>query len=147
MCGSIFEVLPGDDFIFTQQLVGQWPLGNQNARRSRRAALLDAGMKERKPTGDIEQRSGLRPDVILKCFGILPGKYQRDAIPVLGATRQLVAGFRPVRGIAPNQSLPWSSQTVVFDGEIITGCFPWTLHWSAWIKVKRAKRTYDLWRG
>ena len=98
MSAAVFEVMPGDDFNFTQPLVGQWPVGNQNARRSRRAALLDAGMKERKPTGDIEQRSGLRPDVILKCFGIRPGKYQRDAIPVLGATRQLVAGFSARKG-------------------------------------------------
>ena len=146
MSGLVFDVMPRDVFIFTQPLVGQWPVGNQNARRSRRAALLAAGMKERKATGDEEQRSGLRPDVVLKCLGIRPGKYQRDAISVLGATRQPVAGFWPVRGITPNQSLPWSSQTVVFDGEIITGCFPWTLHWSAWIKVKRAKRTDDFWR-
>ena len=147
MSGFVFEVMPGDDFIFTQPLVGQRPVGNQNARRSRRAALLAAGMKERKPTGDEEQRSGLRPDVILKGFGIRPGKNQREAIPVLGATLQPVAGFRPVRGITPNQSLPWSSQTVLFDGEMISGCFPWTLHWSAGIKVKRAKRTDDFRRG
>ena len=94
--------MPGDDFIFTQPLVGQWSVGNQNARRSRRAALLAAGMKERKATGDEEQRSGLRPDMILKCLGIRPGKYQRDAITVLGATRQPAAGFRPVRGITKN---------------------------------------------
>lgn len=85
--------------------------------------------------------------MVLEPPRVRSGEYERETIVVYGTLGKPVAGFWAVWRIAPDQSLPRSSQAVVFDGEVPVGRRPWTLHWSAWIKVKRAKCSDDFWRG
>jgi len=99
--------MPPDEFVITQPLVGQSSVGNQHTWRSRRATLDAAGVKEGKPARDEVQGSGVWPDLVLEPLGISPGKYQRQAIPVVNALGQPVAGFGAVGWIAPDQPLPW----------------------------------------
>ena len=73
-----------------------------------------------------------------------PGENQREAIVVLGATGEPIAGLRAVGWIAPDESLPRSQQTVVFDGEMICGSFPGTFDRCAGVEVERAECPDDF---
>ena len=57
--------------------------------------------------------------MVLKPFGISPRKYQHEAIPVGSTLGEPVTGFGAVGWIAPDQSLPFFRQSIIFDGEVI----------------------------
>ena len=133
------KILAGDDLIIAQPLVGQLTEGNQHARRSRRAARITVHMTERKPTSDEEQRFGERPNRLLKRLCVGAGKNQREAIVVFGTTGEPIARLRAVGWIAPNQSLPFFRQAIVFDGEVIGCCCPGTFDRCTGVEVERAE--------
>lgn len=103
-------------------------------------------MKKEQPARDEVQGSGVRPDLVLKPFGISPGKYQRQAVPMGGALGQPVARFWPIWRIAPDQSLPRSSQSVVLDGVMGASSFPRAFDRRTGVEVEWSKRIYNDWR-
>ena len=81
--------------------------------------------------------------MVLKPFGISPRKYQHEAIPVGSKLGEPIAGFGAVGWIAPDESMPRSKQTVIFDGVVIGRRCPGAFHWRARVEVERAERVYD----
>src|ERR1035437_2756389 len=86
----------------------------------------------------------MRPHMVLGTLCVRPGENERETIVVCGTLGEPVTGFWTVGRIAPDESLPRSQQTVVFDGEIICGSFPWTLDWRARVEVERAECLDDF---
>ena len=104
-------------------------------------------MTERKTTGDEEQRFGERPNRLLKRLRVGAGKNQSETIVVFGTTGEPIARLRAVGWIAPNQSLPFFRQAIVFDGEVIGCCCPGTFDRCTGVEVKRTERGDDVrWR-
>ena len=81
--------------------------------------------------------------MVLKPFGISPCKYQHETIPVGGTLGEPIAGFGAVGRIAPDESVPRTSQAVVFDGEMIRGGCPGAFYRRARVQVERAERIND----
>ena len=82
--------------------------------------------------------------MVLEPLCVRPGENERETIIVCGTLGEPVTGFGAVGRIAPDESLPRSQQTVVFDGEIICGSFPWTLDWRTRVEVERAECLDDF---
>ena len=77
--------------------------------------------------------------MVLEPLRVRPGENERETIVVLSTTGEPIAGLRAVWWIAPDESLPRSQQTVVFDGEVIRRCCPGTFDWGAGVEVERAE--------
>ena len=63
---------------------------------------------------------------------------------MFGTTGEPVARLRAVGWIAPDESLPRSQQTVVFDGEVIGCCCPRTFDRCTGVEVERAECLDDF---
>ena len=82
--------------------------------------------------------------MVLEPLRVRPGENERETIVVLSTTGEPIAGLRAVWWIAPDESLPRSQQTVVFDGVMIDCRFPWTLDRRAGIEVEWAECPDDF---
>ena len=77
--------------------------------------------------------------MVLEPLCVRPGENERETIVVCGTLGEPVTGFWTVGRIAPDESLPRSQQTVVFDGEMIRGSFPGAFHRRARVEVEWAE--------
>ena len=82
--------------------------------------------------------------MVLEPLCVRPGENERETIVVCGTLGEPVPGFWTVGWIAPDESLPRSQQTVVFDGEMICGSFPGTFDRCAGVEVERAECPDDF---
>ncbi len=82
--------------------------------------------------------------MVLEPLRFRPGENQREAIVVLGATGEPIAGLRAVGWIAPDESLPRSQQTVVFDCVVIVRRCPGAFHRRTRVKVERTECLDDF---
>ena len=85
--------------------------------------------------------------MVLEPSCVRPCENQHKAIAVCGTTGEPVPGLRAVGWIAPDQSLPFFCQAVVFDGEVIIRCCPGALDRCTRVEVERAEGSDNVrWR-
>ena len=82
--------------------------------------------------------------MVLEPLRVRPGENERETIVVLSTTGEPIAGLRAVWWIAPDESLPRSQQTVVFDCVMIVRRCPWSFHRRTRVEVERAECLDDF---
>src|ERR1035437_66363 len=86
----------------------------------------------------------MRPNMVLEPLCVRPGENERETIVVCGTLGEPVTGFGTVGRIAPDESMPRSQQTVVFDGIMIDCCCPRAFHRCTGVEVEWAECPDDF---